>query len=69
MPVVAAALLVVIVVVIIGALLGKRVRDNGGISPTLKRIRVNHTWQVPGGLTPEPSSPPQSREQSFLSDR
>ena len=66
---VVAAGIVVLVILVIGGLLGKRVRDNGGISPTLKRIRVNHTWQVPGGQTPEPTTPPQTREPSLLSDR
>ena len=59
----------ILVVLVLGGLLGKRVRDNGGIAPTLKKIRVTRTWQVPGGLTPEPSTPPQTREPSFISDR
>lgn len=63
-------MLVCVVLVVVGvAVLGKRVRDNGGIKETLKKIKTRGVWFVPGGNTPEPDTPPQTREPSFASDR
>ena len=61
------AVALVLVVVVIG-ILGKRVRDNGGVKAVVKKIRVRSTWQVPGGATPEPVSSPLTRGQSLTSD-
>ena len=58
-----------VLVLIVVCVLGKRVRDNGGIKETVKKIKTRGVWFVPGGNTPEPDTPPQTREPSFASDR
>ena len=57
----------VILLLIAMIVLGKRVRDNGGVKETIKKIKVRRTWQIPGS-TPEPDSSPQTRDPS-LSER
>ena len=59
----------IVLVLIVVAVLGKRVRDNGGVKETFRKIKVRRTWRVPGGTTPEPDSNTITREQSFVSDR
>lgn len=58
----------VILVILALGVLGKRVRDNGGINKTLKKIRVRGTWFIHGGSTIESDSPPNTCDPS-LSDR
>jgi hypothetical protein len=59
----------VVLVLVVVVILGKRIRDNGGIKETVKKLRVRSTWRVPGGNTPEPDTPSQIRETSFDPER
>ena len=60
----------VILVMIVVVVLGKRVRDNGGVKETFRKIRVRGTFRIPGGSTPEPSETNlMMRDRTSVSDR
>ncbi len=56
---------------VVAFVLGKRVRSDGGVKESLKRVvRVRGTFRIPGGSTPEPSEANlMTRGQSCSSDR
>lgn len=65
------SLAVVVLVVVVIFVLGKRVRSDGGVRESVKKlVRVRGTFRIPGGSTPEPSEANlMTRGQSCSSDR